>query len=111
METSRSFTHTEADRLHQQRRVAEVQAPGPPLHGQIMDHVNDEINELCSEDRYFRFADGKVRLGRCFWHLLGMGGLEFAVTRMCSTHDCPMCEVPNNELDKTDVLLLLLYPL
>ena len=39
-----------------------------------MDHVVDEINELCSEDKYFRFADGKVRLGQCFWHLLSMDG-------------------------------------
>jgi hypothetical protein len=55
----------------------------------------------------FRFADGKVRLGRCFWHLLSMDGLEIAATTMCSTDECPVCEVPKDELDKTDVS----YPL
>ena len=44
--------------------------------------------ELCSVDRHFRFADGKVRLGRCFWHLLS-----------------PIR--PKDELDRTDIL----YPL
>jgi hypothetical protein len=72
-----------------------------------MDPVVEEINQLCSEDNYFRFADGKVRLGRCFWHLLSMDGLEIAATTMCSTDECPVCEVPKDELDKTDVS----YPL
>jgi len=41
-----------------------------------MEPVIAEINALCSEDKYFRFADKKVRPGRCFWHLLSMDGLE-----------------------------------
>jgi len=36
-----------------------------------------------------------------------MGGLEIAATTMCSTNECPVCEVPKDELDKTDVS----YPL
>ena len=74
-----------------------------------VDHVVDEINQLCSEDKHFRFADGKVRLGRCFWHLLSMDCLEIAATTMCGTDDCPVCEVPKDELDsdRTDVS----YPL
>ena len=65
--------------------------------------------QLCSEDKYFRFADGKVRLGLCSWHLLSMDCLEIAATTMCSTDDCPVCEVPKDELDRTDHSSL--YPL
>ena len=39
------------------------------LYHRCMDYVVDEINQLCSEDKHFRFADGKFRLGplgRCF---------------------------------------------
>jgi hypothetical protein len=53
------------------------------LYHRCMDIVVAEINELCSVDKHFRFADGKVRLGRCFWHLLSMDGLEIAATTMC----------------------------
>jgi hypothetical protein len=67
-----------------------------------MDKVIAEINELCSEDRHFRFADGKVREGRCFWHLLSMDGLEISYTAMCPTDECPVCECPKDELDRTD---------
>ena len=77
------------------------------LYHRCMDPVIAQINTLCSEDKYFRFADRKVRLGRCFWHFLSMDGLEIAATTMCSTLDCPVCECPKNELDRTDKL----YPL
>ena len=33
-----------------------------------------------------------------------MDGLEIAATTMCSTDDCPVCEVPKDELDRTDHL-------
>ena len=54
------------------------------LYHRCMDPVVAEINELCSQDRYFRFADRKVRVGRCFWHMLSMDGLEIAATTLCS---------------------------
>ena len=72
------------------------------LYHRCMDPVIAELNELCAEDKYFRFADKKVRQGRCFWHLLSMDGLEIAATTMCSTNDCPVCECPKDELDRTD---------
>ena len=72
------------------------------LYHRCMDPVIAQINTLCSEDKYFRFADRRVRLGRCFWHLLSMDGLEIAATTMCSTNDCPVCECPKDELDRTD---------
>ena len=77
------------------------------LYHRCMDPVIAEINELCAEDKYFRFADKKVRQGRCFWHLLSMDGLEIAATTMCNTDNCPVCECPKDELDRTDFL----YPL
>ena len=42
------------------------------LHHRCRDPVVAEINELCSQDKYFRFADRKVRVDRCFWRLLSM---------------------------------------
>ena len=36
-----------------------------------------------------------------------MDGLEIAATTMCCTDECPVCEVPKDELDITDVC----YPL
>ena len=77
------------------------------LHHRCMDHVVAEINTLCSENKYFRFADKRVRLGRCFWHLLSMDGLEIASNTMCGTDNCPVCECPRDELHRTDVS----YPL
>ena len=77
------------------------------LYHRCMDPVIAELNELCAEDKYFRFADKKVRQGRCFWHLLSMDGLEIAATTTCNTDNCPVCECPKDELDRTDFL----YPL
>ena len=36
-----------------------------------------------------------------------MDGEEVAATLICSTSDCPVCECPKDELDRTDVV----YPL
>ena len=77
------------------------------LYHRCMDLVIANINKLCSADKYFRFADGRVREGRCFWHLLSMDGLEIAYSTMCPTDDCPVCECPGEELERTDVS----YPL
>ena len=33
-----------------------------------------------------------------------MHGLEIAATTMCSTDECPVCEVPKDELDKINAL-------
>ena len=43
-----------------------------------MDHIIQDINELCSKDIYLRFADDKVRLSRAFYHVLVMDGAEVA---------------------------------
>ena len=77
------------------------------LYHRCLDIVVAEINDLCSADKHFRFADGRVREGRCFWHLLSMDGLEIAATTMCHTDECPVCECPKDELHRSDVL----YPL
>ena len=63
-----------------------------------MDLVAD-INNLCSAGKHFGFADGRVREGRCVWHLLSMDGLEIAYSTMCPTDDCPVCECPGKELE------------
>lgn len=72
------------------------------LYHRCMDHVVADINALCSEDKYFRFADKLVRKSRCFWHLLSMDGLEIAASTMCGTDNCPVCKCPKDKLDSTD---------
>jgi hypothetical protein len=97
--------------MHQQQCcVATVLVPGDPalvLYHRCMDIVIAYISELCSEDRHFRFADGRVREGLCFWHHLRMHGLEISYPIMCPTDDCPICECPKDTLDRTDTTYVL----
>ncbi len=69
-----------------------------------MDPVIAEINELCKTARYYRWADKLVRLGRAFWHIISMDGLEIAATALSSTMHCPTCKCPRDELHRTDKL-------
>ena len=69
--------------------------------------IIEEVNALIKEPFYLRFADRKVRLCQAFYHFCSMDGEEVAATLMCSTSDCPVCECPKDELDRTDVV----YPL
>jgi hypothetical protein len=69
-----------------------------------MDPVIAEINELCKTARYYRWADKLVRLGCAFWHIISMDGLEIAATALSNTIECPTCECPKHELDRTDKL-------
>jgi hypothetical protein len=66
-----------------------------------MDPVIAEINELCKTTRYCRWADKLVRLGCAFWHIIS---LEIAATALSNTMQCPTCECPKDELDRTDKL-------
>ena len=72
------------------------------LYQRAMDHIVADVNEVCSMDRYYRFADKVVRLGRAFWHLLSMDGAEIAAATLCGTDNCPTCECPKAELDSTE---------
>ena len=51
-----------------QRRLA--------LYHSALAPIIDEVNEICSKNAYYRFADKLVRQGRWFWHLLSMDGAE-----------------------------------
>lgn len=77
-----------------QRRLA--------LYHSALAPIIDEVNEICSKNAYYRFADKLVRQGRGFWHLLSMDGAEIAAATMCSTDNCPTCECPKSELDNTE---------
>ena len=46
------------------------------LYHRCLDPIIAEINVLCTEDKYYRFADNKVRKGRCFFHLLCSAWME-----------------------------------
>ena len=72
------------------------------LYHSAMAHIIQEINDICSKDDYYRFADKLVRQGRGFWHLLCMDGAEIAAATMCGTDNCPTCECPKAELDSTE---------
>jgi hypothetical protein len=43
-----------------------------------MDHIIQDIDELCSKYIYLCFADDKVRLSPAFYHVLVMDGAEVA---------------------------------
>ena len=72
-----------------------------------MDLVITEINDLCKTPRYYSWADKMVRLGLAFWHIIRVDGLEIAAAALSSTMECPTCECPKAELDRTDKL----YPI
>ena len=72
------------------------------LYHSAMAHIIPEINDICSKDDYYRFADKLVRQGRGFWHLLCMDGAEIAAATMCGTDNCPTCECPKAELANSE---------
>ena len=74
------------------------------MYHRAMDPVIVEINDLCKTARYYRWADKLVRLGKAFWHIISMDGLEIAATALSSTMVCATCECPREELDRTDKL-------
>ena len=73
------------------------------LYHRSMDHIIQDINELCSKDIYLCFADNRVRLSRAFYHVLVMDGAEVAAALLCDVNQCPVCTCPHSELDQTDV--------
>jgi len=77
------------------------------LYHSCLAPIIEEVNSLIKEPFYLRFADRKIRLCQAFYHFCSMDGEEVAATLMCSTSDCPVCECPKDELDRTDVV----YPL
>ena len=56
------------------------------LYHRFMDHIIQDINELCSRDIYLRFADDKVRLSRAFYHVLVMDGADVAGALLCDVN-------------------------
>lgn len=72
------------------------------LYHSAMAPIVAEVNEICSTDRHFRFADKVVRCGRGFWHLLSLDGAEIAAATTCGTDNCPTCECPKDRLADTD---------
>jgi hypothetical protein len=68
-----------------------------------MDHIIQDINDLCSRDIYIRFADDKVQCSRAFYHVLVMDGAEVAAALLCDVNQRPVCTCPHSELDRTDV--------
>lgn len=71
------------------------------LYHKAMAPIIADVNDICSTERYYRFADKVVRCGRAFWHLLSMDGAEIAAATLCGTDNCPTCECPKKELDET----------
>jgi hypothetical protein len=74
------------------------------MYHRATDPVIAEINELCKTARYYRWADTLARLGCAFWHIISIDGLEIAATALSNTMECPTCECPKDELDRTDKL-------
>ena len=72
------------------------------LYHSAMAPIIADVNDICSTDRHFRFADKVVRRGRGFWHLLSLDGAEIAAATTCGTDNCPSCECPKSELANTE---------
>ena len=72
------------------------------LYHDAMAHIVVDVNDLCSTDRHYRFADKIVRCGRGFWHFLSLDGAEIAAATLFGTDKCPTCECPKSELDNTE---------
>ena len=75
------------------------------IYHSAMAHIIPEINEICSKNDYYRFADKLVRQGRGFWHLLCMDGAEIAAATMLGTNNCPTCECPRQSLTTQRTLI------
>jgi hypothetical protein len=56
------------------------------LYHRSMDHMIQDIDELCSKDIYLHFADDKVRLSPAFYHVLVMVLRWLLHYRDCVTH-------------------------
>ena len=55
------------------------------LDHKVMAPIIADVNDICSTERYYRFADKVVRCGRAFWHLLSMDGAEIAAATLCGS--------------------------
>ena len=64
-----------------------------------MDHIIQDINDLCARDIYLRFADDRVRCFSTFYHALVMDGKEVAAALLCDVNQYPLCACPTSELD------------
>ncbi len=73
------------------------------LYHRTMDHIIQDINDLCSRDIYLRFADDRVCCVRTCFHALVMDGAEVAAALLCDVNQCPVCTCPHSELDRTDI--------
>lgn len=80
------------------------------LYLSAMAPIIKEVNEICSKNAYYRFADKLVLQGRGFWHLLSMDGAEIAAATMCGTDNCPTCKCPKSQLDNTEDTYNLRHP-
>jgi hypothetical protein len=65
--------------------------------------LSDRLDQICSVDNNFLYADGVVRRTRPFFHFLIMDGLEISVNALCPIDTCPSCWCPKQELDNTQV--------
>jgi hypothetical protein len=65
--------------------------------------LSRKLQELCSKDSNFLYADAVVRKTRPFLHFFIMDGLEISVNTLCPINSCPSCWCPNHELDNTEV--------
>ena len=66
------------------------------LYHSAMAPIIADVNDICSVDRHFQFADKVLRRGRGFWDLLSLEGAEIAAATTCGTDNCPTCERPKD---------------
>jgi hypothetical protein len=81
------------------------------LHHHSMNHIIQDINDLCSRDISLRFADDQVRCSRTFYHLLAMDGAEVAAALLCDVNKCPVCTCWSLVLTVNWIELISLIPI
>ena len=75
---------------------------------ECMKHILRKLkNGFLGQKTVVVFADGEARESFPFLHFLNLDGMEIASHTMCSSMQCPVCNVRREDLSKTDVPLKL----
>ena len=75
---------------------------------ECMKHILRKLkNGFLGQKTVVVFADGEARESFPFLHFLNLDGMEIASHTMCSSMQCPVCNVRREDLSKTNVPLKL----
>ncbi len=75
------------------------------LYHWCIEHIIQDINELCSRDIYIHFADDEVWCSRAFYQLPVMDDAKMASALLCdvTVDQCPVCTCPLSWIEVTSL--------